>query len=120
MTLNRVYSQSPSSIDGMLTANGQVIIANQNRIIFGNHSFVDVGGLIASFSDIKNDDFLNGIMNFNIPGNDRAQIINRGNVKAHDNGKVVLLAPYVENSGNITANLGNVSLKSGEKFLFYL
>lgn len=46
--LNRIWSADPSVIMGRLNANGQVYLINQNGILFGAGSQVNVGGLLAS------------------------------------------------------------------------
>jgi filamentous hemagglutinin family protein len=44
-TLNRVTGGNPSAILGSLNANGNVLLLNQNGILFGPNSKIDVGGL---------------------------------------------------------------------------
>jgi len=46
--LNKVTGTEVSNIFGTLTSNGQVVLINPNGILFGENSFVEVGGLIAS------------------------------------------------------------------------
>ena len=66
ITLNRVNSNSASQINGQLTANGNVVIVNQNGILFGQNAKVDVNGLVATTADIDNDKFMqnNLLMSF--------------------------------------------------------
>ena len=113
IALNRVNSNSASQINGTLTANGNVIILNQNGVMFGAGSQVDVNGLIATTAGISNNDFMNaaGPMYFNIAGNPNATITNNGAITA---GLVGIVAPNVINNGVITANLGKVQLSSGD------
>ena len=115
-TLNRVNAANPSQIDGRITANGNVIIVNPNGVFFGNESHVDVNSLVATSSDIRNQDFMAGQGNFDISGSADAKIINAGTIKAKDAGLVGLVAPQVENSGVIEAKLGTVQLASGDTF----
>jgi filamentous hemagglutinin family protein len=42
--LNRIWSADPSVIMGRLNANGEIYLINQNGILFGNGSQVNVGG----------------------------------------------------------------------------
>ena len=56
--LNRVKSNDPTYIYGNLTANGNVILINPNGVIFKDGSKVDVGSIIASSLNMKNNDFL--------------------------------------------------------------
>jgi filamentous hemagglutinin family protein len=116
VTLNRVVSDEPSKILGNLSANGKVFIINQNGILFGANSKVDVAGLVASVHDIKNSDFLDGKLNFSIPGRPDASVINEGNINIKDQGLAAFVAPSVQNSGNIVAKLGKVALASGNGF----
>src|SRR3546814_8696955 len=56
--LNRVRDASPSQIHGTLTAPGTVLILNQNGVLFGGTSVVNVRNLIASSANILDSDFL--------------------------------------------------------------
>lgn len=114
VTLNRVHSADASTIDGVLTANGNIFIVNQNGVLFGAGSRVDVNGLVVSTADIGNDNFNAGNFKFDRPGNPAATIENRGQITAKDAGLVGIVAPNVLNSGTITAKLGRVHLASGD------
>ena len=117
IALNRVVgSTEPSQIAGRLTANGQIVIVNQNGIVFGEDARIDVGALIATTHDIENDDFLAGRMNFNIAGRPGAAVTNLGSITAADRGLVALVAPSVRNDGTIIARLGKVALAAGNGF----
>ncbi|WP_157113672.1 filamentous hemagglutinin N-terminal domain-containing protein, partial [Bradyrhizobium embrapense] len=61
--LNRVVGDiGPSQILGRITAPGQVLVINQNGIIFGGASQINVGSLIASTANITDGQFLaNGL-----------------------------------------------------------
>ena len=116
-TLNRVNGVGASQINGQLTANGQVFIINQNGIIFGRDARVDVAGLVASTSDIANENFLEGRYVFDIPSsNPDAAIANLGHIQIADNGFAVLAAPVVRNDGVIQARLGRVALAGVDTF----
>ena len=115
VALNRVTSTSASRIDGNLTANGNVVIVNQNGILFGQNAKVDVNGLVATTADIDNRAFMkNDKLVFDKPGNPDAAIINEGQITAREAGLVGMVAPNVINSGTITAKLGRVHLASGD------
>ena len=114
IALNRVLSGQATQFDGSLFANGNVIIVNGAGIHFGATSIVDVGGLIASTSDITNSNFLSDRFIFDQPGLSDAMVTNAGTITARDAGLAALVGPGVENSGLIRAELGTVILASGE------
>ena len=115
IALNRVNSTSASRIDGQLTANGNVVIVNQNGVMFGAGATVDVNGLVVSTSDIENDDFMaDQPLAFTKPGQPDAAIVNEGSITAAESGLVGLVAPQVTNKGMIQARLGHVALASGD------
>ncbi len=115
--LNRVIGgQGPSFLDGTLTANGRVFIVNGDGILFGAHSSINTAGFLATTNDIRNEDFMAGKYNFNIPGLPNASIVNLGGITANSGGFAALVAPGVRNAGTITATLGTVSLAAGNAF----
>lgn len=90
IALNRVVGASGaaiarSTIDGTITANGQVFLINPTGITFGNGSQVNVGGIVASTRDIADADFLAsaGKYNFTV-GSDTnaADVVNNGKITA--------------------------------------
>ncbi|MEW6519461.1 MAG: filamentous hemagglutinin family protein [Thermodesulfobacteriota bacterium] len=140
--LNRIYDRNPSQIFGKLTGDGQVYLINQNGIIFGAGSSVNVHGLAASALDLDNNDFLkltatsaitfDGSENYDQanqpawqPGN--AYVYNQGLISVElvreENGKatvirdgsVFLVAPDVGNSGTIVAPYGQIGLAAGQQ-----
>ncbi|MDR3449127.1 MAG: filamentous hemagglutinin N-terminal domain-containing protein [Alphaproteobacteria bacterium] len=114
VTLNRVNSASASIIDGALNANGNIVIINQNGVLFGKNSVVNVNSMLATTADIDTAQFMAGSMKFDKPGNPNATIENRGLITAQQAGLVGLVAPNVLNSGIIEAKLGRVQLASGD------
>ncbi len=116
ITVNRITDSKASRIDGRVSANGNIVLINPNGIVFGATSVVDVGGMVATTSDIEDDSaFMNGgAVKFTKPGNADARIINNGTMKVRDAGLVGLVAPHVENNGVIQAKLGRVQLASGD------
>jgi len=107
IALNRVVGgMGPSEILGNLDANGKVFIVNRDGIIFGAGAVINTAGFLATTSDIRNQDFMAGRFNFNIPGRPDASIVNMGTITAASGGFAALVAPGVRNSGTITANLG--------------
>src|SRR5690606_2804192 len=113
VALNRVFGDSPSLIDGVLRANGQVFLVNPNGVVFGKDASVDVGGVVASTLSIAGDDFLVGRYRFT--GGDAAgEVRNEGAITALEGGYVALLGTRVQNEGVIRADLGAVALGAGE------
>jgi len=117
ITLNRVITNIPSEIYGKMTANGQVMLINQNGILFGAGSQVDVSGLVASTANISNNDFMSGNFDFNQSGNADATITNDGNITINNSGIGAFVAPHVTNNGIIQAHLGKISLAAGDKWV---
>ncbi len=130
VALNRIYDQNPSQIYGSLKADGKIYLINQNGILFGRGSKVNVNTLVASALNIKDEDFLidiwkeNGndlskVLNFKQEeyegmGFDRLAIVsNEGEISTTGGGSVFLMAPRVENSGVINSPLGQVGLVAG-------
>ncbi len=117
VALNRVTGSQASSIFGHLTANGQVFLLNPNGILFGRNSVVNVAGLVATTSGIKDSDFLAGNYNFGIASaNPNAGVVNQGTIQAADGGYAVLSGAYVQNDGLIQARLGKVVLAGTTTF----
>lgn len=117
IVLNRIDpNQGASQIFGQLTANGRVILVNQAGLFFASGAHVDVGSLIASTSDISDQNFLAGKYIFDKPSQFHGSVINEGTIIAANNGLVALIGANVSNSGVIQANVGRVVLASGNKF----
>ncbi len=116
VNLSRVTGGEVSKIFGSLTSNGRLFLVNPNGILFGQGSRVDVNGLVATTSDISNQDFMAGRYNFNIASPFSSSVINRGSITVRQGGLLAFVAPGVENSGIINAQLGQVSLVSGKTF----
>ncbi|MCE3000201.1 MAG: filamentous hemagglutinin N-terminal domain-containing protein, partial [Betaproteobacteria bacterium] len=110
VALNRVLGGDPSEIHGRLTANGQVFLINPSGVLFAPGSRVDVGGLVASTMNIRNEDFLGGRYRFSRDGSSGA-VINRGEIQAQ---YAALLGPRVLNEGVVSAPMGSIVLAAGE------
>ena len=85
-------------------------------MVFGAGSTVDVGGLVATTSDLENDNafMAGGAVKFTKPGNADGRIVNNGSMTVRDGGLIGLVAPHVENHGIIQARLGKAVLASGD------
>lgn len=117
VTLNRVNSlNGASAIYGSLTATGTIILINAAGIYFGPGAQVSVGSLIASSSDMRNEDFMNGKYIFSLPSSLAGSVINQGTIIAAQHGLIALVGTSVQNDGYIRVNLGNVILASSNKF----
>lgn len=116
ITVNRIHDTKASQINGKITANGNIILLNQNGIVFGSTSVVDVGGVVATSSDLEDDAafMAGGAVKLTKPGKDNARIINNGTMTVRDAGLAGLVAPHVENNGVIQAKMGRVQLASGD------
>lgn len=116
IAVNRITDSKASRIDGSIKANGNIILINPNGVVFGSSAIVDVGGLVATTSDLKDDNafMAGGPVEFTRPGKPDARIINRGSITVGEAGLVGLVAPHVENSGMIRAKMGKVALASGD------
>ena len=129
---NRVIGGNASQIQGKLTANGKVYLANPNGVIITQGAEINVAGLLATTKDLEKISE-NGNGNGNGNGNSHkftrkakngqelkeGQVINKGKIKAKD--FVVLNGDEVINEGEIDATTnGKVYLSSGYNFTFTL
>ena len=121
--LNRIYDQNPSLIFGRLTADGRVFLINQNGILFGPDSRVNVPHLTASTLNIRDEDFLSGRLKFKAenyqaagdPVNPNVFVTNEGTIETGSLGSVFLLGQNVENAGVINAPVGQIGLAAGHE-----
>lgn len=118
IALNRINpTQGASQIYGMLTATGRIILVNPAGIYFGPGSYVNVGGMIATTSNISDQNFLKGNLLFDQASPYAgASIINAGTIIAAQHGLIALVGQNVSNSGTIQANLGRVTLATGDVY----
>ncbi|MCM2343320.1 MAG: right-handed parallel beta-helix repeat-containing protein [Alphaproteobacteria bacterium] len=100
---------------GTLNANGEIYIFNQQGIIFGADSVVNVGAIVASTGSISDEDILSGgkLVLENVDTG--ASIVLNGSVTVAEAGLAAFVAPTVVNNGVISAKLGKVALASGNK-----
>ncbi|SFK52620.1 two-partner secretion domain-containing protein [Falsiroseomonas stagni] len=115
-SLQRVTGGDPSAIAGRVTSNGGVALVNPAGVVFSQGAQVDVAALIATTSDITNQNFMAGRMVFDGQPRPGTRVENRGTVTVADRGLAALVAPSVANSGTIRARLGRVALAGGEAF----
>jgi filamentous hemagglutinin len=135
IALNRVWDPTgnPSRILGALTANGQVYLINRNGILFGEGAQVNVGSLVASSLDASDRLLEDGVfaplrngqpafaLSRQIDANGNA--VAGGSVRVEPgavlasakNGRIMLLAPKVENRGTLRSPDGQIILAAGER-----
>jgi len=117
ITLNRINpNNGPAQIYGSITANGQVWLVNPAGVWFGPTAHVDVGGLIASTANIRNEDFMAGQYHFTQSPDWHGAVINEGYIKTSQAGIVALVGSGVVNNGYIESQMGTVVLAAGSEF----
>ncbi len=150
-TLNRIFDANPSLIQGRLrsegatagSAGGQVILINQNGIIFGRGAQVNTQSLVASTLNLSNQRFGSGALNgggltrpafegsyaldgdgSTLPAVPTGRIVIGGGdanapaplLQANPGGSIMIFSPVIENQGGIiTAPDGQVILAAGSK-----
>lgn len=112
--LNRVTSQTTSTIAGQINANGQVYLINPNGIAITNTGTVKTGAFVASTLGISDDDFMAGKRRFTGNGAS-APVTNAGAITINRAGYMALIGGTVANSGVITVPMGKAALGSGEQ-----
>lgn len=122
---NRVTGGNASQIQGKLTANGKVYLANPNGVIITKGAEINVAGLLATTKDLEkiSENGNSNTNKFTRKLKDgqvvkEGQVINEGEIKAKD--FVVLNGDEVINKGEIDATNGKVYLSSGDNFTFTL
>lgn len=111
VALNRVLGSDVSLIQGRISANGIVAIENPNGILFTQTAQVNVGGLIASTLKFSLPEFMNG--EYKLAGASSNAIVNQGNITVANGGTAAFVAAKISNTGNVTANGGNVLMGAG-------
>ncbi|MGE0388167.1 MAG: filamentous hemagglutinin N-terminal domain-containing protein [Gammaproteobacteria bacterium] len=116
IALNRVVGGQPSEILGRLQANGRVFLVNTNGVLFGHGAQVDVGALVASTLDIRDDDFLAGRYLLVRPdGAAPTAVVNEGALRSAEGGFVVLAGAQAVNAGRIETPAGSAVLAAGDR-----
>ncbi|SNT29557.1 filamentous hemagglutinin family protein [Sphingopyxis indica] len=136
VALNRVIGDStdPSQILGSIKADGSVYIINQNGIIFGGASQINVRNLVASTANITDPQFLErGIYSEQTGANYVPSFSNAGGAVTVEagaqittntpesvtsgGGYVLLMGTEVRNEGTITTPRGQTALSAGDDFI---
>lgn len=116
LALNRVTGNQQSVIDASLLSNGHVLLVNPNGVVIGKNASIDVGGLVASTAQVKDNfmkEFGNSTGAFSLGGVSDGKIINEGTIQA-EGGLVALHAAKVENSGTISNTGGSAVLAAAD------
>ena len=115
IAVNTVSGGQVSNIQGNISANGQVFIVNPNGIVFGPHSVINVQSLVATTAELDLGTVAaDGKLKLTFDGAEKGQIINQGHLSAANGGLIALVAPSVQNSGVIKAQLGQVTIASAD------
>ncbi len=124
VALNRIYQADPSNIQGALSANGQVFLINRNGMLFGPGARVDVNSLTVSTLNIDDNVFTDtGILQEVNQG--KAAFVAEGpmgsvrietgaELRSVDGGRIMILAPVIENSGKIETPDGQTILAASQ------
>ena len=119
---NRVTGGNASQIQGKLTANGKVYLANPNGVIITKEAEINVAGLLATTKDLEQISE-NGNNKFTRKLTKEGQVLNQGKITAQDfvvlNGDQVINEGEINVEKNATKN-GEVYLSSGDNFTFTL
>lgn len=122
---NRVTGGNASQIQGKLTANGKVYLANPNGVIITKGAEINVAGLLATTKDLEqiSENGNGNSYQFTRKTKDgqelkEGKVLNEGKIKAKD--FVVLNGDEVINKEEINVTNGKVYLSSGDNFTFTL
>ncbi|MHB1077282.1 filamentous haemagglutinin family protein [Thiobacillus sp.] len=133
-TLNRIIGNEASVIQGALNATGAVYVINRNGIVFDKGAQVNLHTLVASTLDIKDDaTFLKGFLGLGgkeaafsdvynstgelnlsgLPG--KVEVAEGAYILSQAGGRIVLMAPDVDNKGKIETRGGQIIVAAGKK-----
>ncbi|HHE9443247.1 TPA: filamentous hemagglutinin N-terminal domain-containing protein [Haemophilus influenzae 10810] len=122
---NRVIGGNASQIQGKLTANGKVYLANPNGVIITQGAEINVAGLFATTKDLERISENGNSNQFTRKAKDGqvGQVLNKGKITAQDfvvlNGDQVINEGEINVEKNSTIN-GEVYLSSSNNFTFTL
>ncbi len=120
IAINKIGDSNPSKIMGTLRANGQVYLINHNGFIFGERSVIDTNTFVASVLNITQEAIDRGITRvfdetggaaFEMDATAAANLqvlkqvlIEKGaKITSAEGGRVIIIAPNIENKGDIRA-----------------
>ncbi|WP_447865094.1 filamentous hemagglutinin family protein [Pseudomonas aeruginosa] len=131
--LNRVNDPSarPSQIQGQIKADGTVMVANRNGVVFSGSSQVNMRNLVAAAASISDSQFRERGLYFDANGSQPSFTDAAGAVRVEQGallqtanpasstaagGYVLLLGSEVENAGQIVTPKGQATLAAGDSF----
>jgi len=141
IALNRIFDGNPSQILGSLKANGQVYLVNQNGFVFGKDSVVNTRGMVASTLDVTDQTFNDGITKVaeidqraafqgsgefyrtDENGNRvpiKIDIAKGAKIDAAEGGRILMVAPTIENKGDVNASGGQVVMAAATDKVYLL
>ncbi|MFT6885029.1 MAG: filamentous hemagglutinin family protein, partial [Paracoccaceae bacterium] len=112
----RVLSDDPTNFRGALEANGNLWVINRSGITFHDTARVNVGGLIATTSDIDTGKFMAGSNTFDIAGKPGASVVNKGAITFGEAGLAALVGAHASNEGVIYGRVGAVAIEGRQTF----
>lgn len=113
VTLLSVVGEGASQIAGGVKSNGMVLLVDPSGAELFPGSTLSGASVVISAPGISMPNFVAGNLIFNGAVNPDAAIVNGGSVRAKQGGAAVLLGPGVENTGELTAHLGEALMISG-------
>jgi filamentous hemagglutinin family protein len=130
--LNKVSnSVAPSQIQGKVTADGTVLIVNNNGVVFTGTSQINVRNLVAAAATISDSQFMDKGIYVDTAGTQASFTNALGNIfvdagaqitthlpskATQSGGYVLLLGQEVHNAGEITTDKGQTTLAAGDSF----
>lgn len=128
--LNRVANLTPSVIDGVLSANGEVMLENTAGVIFGSNARVNTHSFVATALKITNEVFESGVRGLrngeaSFGGDDSAingfiSVEKGAEIRTIGaGGDVILVAPRVVNQGLIETPQGQAIMAAGKTVYLY-
>lgn len=114
IALNRDFSGVPSEIFGNLNANGQVYLLNAAGVLIGSGASVNVAGLFLSDMSVSDEEFerfsQSGEMILTDSNAQQGGIRIEGAITTSTRNGITLISQFIDNSGSMTANDGNINL----------
>ena len=114
IALNRDFSGIASELYGDLNANGQVFLLNSAGILIGPTANINVGGLFLSDMSLTDEELSNftdtGTLRLIDQDNQMGGISIEGAITTTTRQGITIIAQFIENQGDLTANNGNVTL----------